>query len=403
MHLTETAIKRLMRDAAAQGKQLDCRDPRCPGLELRVGKTGVCAWALRCRDATGRLRTFTLGRLPEMGLSEARTAAERTRQAVANGADPTAERRQALATASAPAAPVNTLASVIELYEQQQGRNLKSWAHSRKRVDRVFAALMARPVSELTASELQIAADQYHAQQSASFAVRTLRPVLRWAARRKYTPAELAAIYEPAKVRRRRRVLSRVELADLLPVLIAADRPHPALFHFLLLTLARREEAAGARWRDVDLDRKIWRIDDTKNDEPHDVPLSRQALDLLMRWKPHNPEPDALLFATAAGTRLGNWDRETKRIQQESGTSGWSRHDLRRTGATLLGEMSVLPDIVEAALNHVAIRSPLHATYNRSRYRPQVARALQRLADALDGIVAGNGQVVSISHRETAI
>jgi outer membrane protein assembly factor BamD (BamD/ComL family) len=45
-----------------------------------------------------------------------------------------------------------------------------------------------------------------------------------------------------------------------------------------------------------------------------------------------------------------------------------------------------LPDIIEAALNHVTIRSPLAATYNRSRYRPQVAAALQRLADALDGI-----------------
>jgi hypothetical protein len=39
----------------------------------------------------------------------------------------------------------------------------------------------------------------------------------------------------------------------------------------------------------------------------------------------------------------------------------------------MLGEMGELPDIIEAALNHVSIRSPLAATYNRSRYRPQVA------------------------------
>jgi hypothetical protein len=55
-----------------------------------------------------------------------------------------------------------------------------------------------------------------------------------------------------------------------------------------------------------------------------------------------------------------------------------------------------LPDIIEAALNHVAIRSQLAATYNRSRYRPQVAAALQRLADALDGIEAGAGKVVQM-------
>jgi len=51
----------------------------------------------------------------------------------------------------------------------------------------------------------------------------------------------------------------------------------------------------------------------------------------------------------------------------------------------MLGERE-LPDIVEAALNHTSIHSPLAATYNRSRYQPQVAAALQLLADALEGI-----------------
>jgi hypothetical protein len=46
-----------------------------------------------------------------------------------------------------------------------------------------------------------------------------------------------------------------------------------------------------------------------------------------------------------------------------------SRHDLRQTGATMLGEMGELPDIIEAGLNNVSIHSPLAATYNRSRYR----------------------------------
>jgi hypothetical protein len=58
--------------------------------------------------------------------------------------------------------------------------------------------------------------------------------------------------------------------------------------------------------------------------------------------------------------------------------------------------MGELHDIIEAALNHVAIRSPLAATYNRSHYRPQVAAALQRLADALDGIEAGAGAVAPL-------
>jgi hypothetical protein len=67
----------------------------------------------------------------------------------------------------------------------------------------------------------------------------------------------------------------------------------------------------------------------------------------------------------------------------------------------MLGEMGELPDIIEAALNHVSIRSPLAATCNRIRYRPRVAAALQRLADALDGIEAGAAAVVPL-HAEAS-
>lgn len=82
---------------------------------------------------------------------------------------------------------------------------------------------------------------------------------------------------------------------------------------------------------------------------------------------------------------------------EASKTAEWALHDLRPTGATMLGEMGELPDIIEAALNHVAIRLPSAATYNPARYRPQVAAALQRLAFNLDGIAEGAGKLMPLS------
>jgi integrase len=267
----------------------------------------------------------------------------------------------------------------------------------------VFAAFLSKPMATLKVGDLQMQADGWAAAQSAAAAVRYVRPVLKWAAQRGYAPDELALITPPATVRRRKRILTRDELAALLPVLRASSRPYAPALRFMLLTLTRRQEAALARWRDVDMEARTSTIPETKNGEPHTVPLSRQAMDLLRSRLPidadgnlKRPDPDALVFSTSTGATLGNWDRETKALQEASGTGGWTRHDLRRTGATMLGEMGELPDIIEAALNHVSIRSPLAATYNRSRYRPQVAAALQRLADALDGIEEGAATVVPL-------
>jgi integrase len=351
------------------------------------------------------MRRFPIGSYPGKGISEARSDARALHTRVKHeGADPVAERRRERAINDAAKAGIGTLTAVLDTYGEKRGNQQRAWPESRKRINLVFKGLLGRPVTTLTLADLQLAADNYAFPKSAAFAVRTLRPALKWAAQpgRKYVPAELANLSTSETVERRKRVLTRDELARLLPILRSSSRPYAAALRFMLMTLARRQEAALARWRDVNLEARTWTIPETKNGEPHVVPLSRQAIDLLRSRCPSDnagnpyPGPNAPVFATSSGAPLGDWDRETKVLQQASGTEGWTRHDLRRTGATMLGEMGELPDIIEAALNHVSIRSPLAATYNRSRYRPQVATALQRLADALDGIQAGAATVVPL-------
>ena len=331
-----------------------------------------------------------------MGVSDAREAARSMRVDVRKGADPTADAQKKLAMAREAREGIGTLRALLDLYGAKRGAALKSWPECRRRVEHVFARHLAKPLPVVRAGDLQLTADSHRAQQSAAAAVRYLRPVLKWGAQRGYVPTEMAALHPPAAVQRRARVLSRDELRALLPVLIQSARPYAAALRFMLLTLARREEVVQARWCDVDLAARTWTLQETKNGQPHVVPLSNQAAALLEGRRPLEPLPAALVFASDGGGPLANWDRETKQLMAASGTSGWTRHDLGRTGATMLGEMGELPDIIEAALNHVAIRSQLAATYNRSRYRPQVAMALQRLADALDGLVRGAGEVVPL-------
>ena len=300
VRLTETAISRALKEAADTATRIELSDAALPGLRLRVTPSGGRTWVLACRDPLSRMRRFQLGEHPTMGIAEARDAARDMRVDVRKGADPVAEARQRRAIGKDAKAGIGTLGAVLDIYEKHKGKTLKSWPHSRKRVDLVFKPLMARPVATMTAADLQMTADAYPAAQSAAFAVRTIRPALKWAAKRNHLSATLADLQSPAAVKARKRVLMREELSVLLPVLRDAARPHASLMHFLLLTLARLNEAAGARWRDINLSAATWTIPETKNGQPHCVPLSRQALSVLQKMKPDIEAPDALIFATPA-------------------------------------------------------------------------------------------------------
>ncbi len=397
--LTESSIAKATREAAEKGDRLELSDATCPGLRLRISPSGRRDWKWVGRDRLNRMRRFDLGDYNMMGLSEARDEARKMRMRVRHeGFDPVLERKRDRAKGKDLKEGKGTLAWLLDEYATSRGNKLKSWSHSRLRVERVFADFLNSPLSLITKKDLQNAADNYHSSNSGAFAVRTLRPVLKWAINAEIDglKADLALITQPDRAKPRHRVLSADELRRVLPALTASSRPHAKCMLLMLLTLARREEAAGACWGHIDLDARTWVIDDPKNHQKHVIPLSRQATQLLMDVKPKDVKADKLVFATSAGTPLGNWDRETKSIHDRSKTSLWHRHDLRRTGTTMLGEMGVLPDILEACLNHVNIRSPLAATYNRSRYRPQVAEALQRLADALDNIEAGGAAIVPL-------
>jgi integrase len=403
VRLTETAINKAIREVS-DGTRRDLADAACAGLRLRLTPAGTATWVLACRDRQGRMRRFPLGSYPDKGVSEARSEARTLHTRVKqDGADPVADRRRERAMGAAAKEGVGTLGALLDLYGEKRGNAQRAWADSRKRIDLVFKPLLAKPVASLAASDFQMLVDAYPSESTGGFVVRSVRPALKWSAQRGYVADGLANIHPPAAVKRRKRILTRDELATVLPALRASSRPYAAALLFMLLTLTRRQETALARWRDVNLEARTWTILETKNGEPHVVPLSQQAMNLLRSRLPTDdtgnsdrPQPSAFVFATSTGAPLGNWDRETKALQEASGTEGWTRHDLRRTGATMLGEMGELPDIIEAALNHVSIHSPLAATYNRSRYRPQVAMALQRLADALDGIEAGAAKVVPL-------
>jgi integrase len=191
----------------------------------------------------------------------------------------------------------------------------------------------------------------------------------------------------------RDRVLMPAELAELWAALPKGD--FGEIVRLLALTGQRREGIGSLRWSEVDLDRSLIVLpaDRTKNLRQHEVPLSKQALAILER-QPKRKGRDFVFGIGEAG--FSGWSKSKERLDQALLTKrkaadrrakplpSWHLHDLRRTAATGMAELGVLPHVVEATLNHQSGHKG-----DRAKYSDDMRTALQRWADALDQITAG--------------
>ena len=132
------------------------------------------------------------------------------------------------------------------------------------------------------------------------------------------------------------------------------------------------------------------RIKQQKKDQI--IPLSRQAIFLLNEIKnePRNLslKPAALskklVFSNAKVGILDNWSRWLAEIRTDSGIHDWSLHSLRRTCATMAGELGAAPHVISAMLGHSNSGGQLLAIYNHSSYISKQREFFQKVADQLD-------------------
>jgi integrase len=371
-------------------RTLEIVDGAVAGLRVRLTPGGELLWSLSAR-IEGRRRRIALGR--GLKLAEARRKAEDARSRIASGEDPAEAQRTRNTRRKAAAQGIGTLGSVIAAYyEQGPGATLRSGAAARTLVERVFADHLSRAALDVRASELQLVIDGWRSKSSGRHCAAYFRPVMRWAAKRglmmKADPLEGPPLGET-----RQHVLTHDEVERLLRVL--GWRAHDAAARFMLLTGARRDEVCGATWGEIKdglwiipgARRKDTRPISRRTKEDHVIPLSRQALALLEQKQ--RGEPDDLVFAGERGARLINWPRWSARMERRLGFDV-SPHALRRTCATLAGDLGQPPHVVSALLGHRSIGGLLHSGYNQSRYRPEVAVALQMVADMLDALERGS-------------
>jgi integrase len=379
---------------------IELGDGLLPGLRVRISRGGRY-WSLNIRNLNGERRRFDVG--DDLSLAEARRRAETLKQAIKRGADPTGDRREARQRVRDAKAGIGTFGSVINAYFDGDGASLRTMREQRARIKHVFIKHLDRPATEITAQELQRAADAHPSASSASRAVTYLKPVARWAAKRGLMQRGFSELEKPMERNIEdggHTVLDRNTLALVLPELNLGH--HGPAAKLMLWTAARLDEVCSATWTEFNLVGGLWTVaagrrKDTRSRarkkqvpaQHHVIPLPRQAISMLVKMR-EGKAPGELVFPNAHGGKLDNWDRWSKSIFKRTGTTGWTRHDLRRTCATLAADLNVAPHIISIVLGHKTPEgNHLLGIYNKGRYRQQHGEALQAVADCLDTYEVG--------------
>lgn len=178
------------------------------------------------------------------------------------------------------------------------------------------------------------------------------------------------------------KAVSERELPSVLNVITTAsiDVQTRCLMLFQLHTIVRPVEAARAKWCDIDLERGLWTFFNKKGVsqpdkngivEPHKVPLSTQALEILgfMDQLQNSLEKSQYVFPNLGSSVDTHMSSQTcNNVLKKNGFKDQQHaHGFRSNASTIMNELGMDYDLIEKSLSHVE-KSEVRRTYNRADY-----------------------------------
>jgi integrase len=187
-----------------------------------------------------------------------------------------------------------------------------------------------------------------------------------------------------AKEHARDRVLTDDEIRAIWSA--TREGTYGALVRFLLLTAARRGEAARMTWNEID--GSTWTLPAARNKVKEELvrPLSGAAMAILAAL----PRIGRYVFTVDGGKLISGFGGRKERLDSDAGGNSWRVHDLRRTARSLLSRAGVPTDHAERCLGHVV--GGVRGVYDRHAYHNEKAEAFEKLAAMVVQIVGTRPQ-----------
>ena len=384
-------------------------DAQCPGLRVRCLANRKKVFFYRYRAQDGALREIRLGDVGALTLAKARDAALKKRLERDQGKDPQLEKRKDRAQATreriAQRQATYTVADLAEQYIKEVLAIQKRGREAERLLRRDFLPVFGtKPALQLSRRELQdelIRPKMLKHPRTATQLLSRIRCAYAHALEQGRLPNDFNSPtigIKGASQVRRKRALSDAELAKFLKWLPHSpySRVVREALTLVLLTGCRSGEVISGRWGDIDLERGVWTLRETKNGEPHDVMLPQQAVELLKYRQGIDkifvfPSPRAGQHIAQKALGLAQYTaRHTdgNKDVQDPIEVPWTVHDLRRTVATGLARLGCPRVVQDRILNHVD--TSVAAIYDRHSYDGEARAWLQKWADYMDALKTRN-------------
>jgi integrase len=407
-------------------------------VRLKSGGSLSVDWSWRYRFG-GKVKELRLGSWPKIAMPKIRDERDDAAQLLKEGKDPAEQRRaaklkaqadqiEAVAKEKARITEGEALAArltITGLFTRWQELDLSRRKDKGAETTRVFTKDVLPVIGGMYADEVkraQIAAllDTVVARGARIVARNLLgdiRQMFGFAIRRGLLENDPTSHMKRddygAKVERER-VLSDSEVRAL-PGLIAQAGMFLTSEHaiwIMLATCCRVGELSQAAWADVDLEAKQWRIpaENAKNAKEHIIDLSDFAVRHFEAiktvtgtkineqgeivpgvWVLPAKHNDGAVCVKSLAKQIGDRQRDGAPMKNRSPLidalklpgGKWTPHDLRRTGATMMGALGVQSEVIERCLNHKE-QNTLKRIYQRHDYRAEMRAAWLLLGDRLD-------------------
>ncbi|MBJ7262961.1 MAG: integrase arm-type DNA-binding domain-containing protein [Burkholderiaceae bacterium] len=403
------------------------------GLTLRVRSNGTKLWFIRYMSPTSRKRVREyLGSYPDIRLATAREMLAVRRVLLARSVDPA--RAAVLSSSKDEEGAPSNVGQLFSIWYRRHVEDVRKSASDRASVQSRYNKYIQRNIGDIPLSAvrrghvMRCIDDVREAgkMRTANLVLSNLRQMMRYAVAREWLPGDPTAAITKKEAggtdRERDRILADDELKQLRDILgrppksaskyyVARRRILPIhtelAVWWTLATMARAIEVASMKKLSVNRVSKTWTIpaEVSKNGEAHEVQLSDFTLAV---WDCLEPLAGKLwVFDGRNGGHLSEkevtrrlTDRQTRKTPVNGRKNStdldlpggrWSQHDLRRTGATIMGEMGIPAEVIDRCLNHRE-QNKVTRTYQRQKMLPQRRAAFDALGAHLTEILGNPAQ-----------